>query len=100
MFHDLRGDQAFLKGELAGLKRARASALATAGYARSGWMRAAADADRAICEDDERALNRVAAKRERFRASHKEAMALRDEVAELEAELDEYGDLDEYGYAA
>lgn len=96
MYHGIHDKQGFLRGELAGLRGARDSAIQSAVYARSALARAEADAQRVCYRDDEGPARRAHALRERTRAAHREAMALRDEVAELEYELgdDGYEDYD------
>ncbi len=92
MYYNSDDQQQFIKGERAAL---RASAL----YARLAWSRAEANAQRHALENDEGAELHSHAMRERFRMAHREATDLESDLAE-DAEDDEYGDLDEYGYAA
>ena len=97
MYYDIRGKQGFQRGELIGLRGARDAAIASAAYANAAWSRAEAESQRVCYRDDESAAHQAHATRERARVAHREAMALRDEVAELEYEM---GEDDEYGYAA
>ena len=98
MFYNRQDQQGFQDSERAGLKAAADSAVATAAFARAGWCRADADGQRSMHENDSGNDALTLVKRERFRTAHREAMELRDEVAELDD--DSYGDMDEYGYAA
>lgn len=90
MYWNTEDGQRFVEGERAGLQ-------ASTHLARLAWSRAEANAQRMAVQDDPATDIETDAKRERFRAAHREAMRFE---AELEEEDDEYGDLDEYGYAA
>jgi len=106
MYYNSNDEQQFLKGELRGLRAARDSACYLNSLAKANWSRAEADVQRTELATDQSAMDRAHAAKERFRVSHREAVALKDEVAAAEYDLgldgygDEYGDLDEYGYAA
>jgi len=104
MYYNSDDKQQFIEGELVGLRAARDSAIATALLTKGAWARAQSDAQRARFSGDENAEKLVYATRERFRAAHREAAALKDEVAGVEYDLGYDGyedeDLDEYVYAA
>jgi len=89
MYYNSTDQQQFSSSEKAGLE---ASAL----YARMAWSRAEANAQRVALAGDAAAQTDSHAKRERFRVAHREAMSFESDIEED----DEYGDLDEYGYAA
>ena len=90
MYYNSDDKQQFIEVERAGLQ-------ASTHFARMAWSRAEANGQRMALLNDEGAESRTHAKRERFRAAHREAMAFESDVEE---ENDEYGDLDEYGYAS
>ena len=90
MYFNSDDKRQFIEGERAGLR-------ASTHFARMAWSRAEADGQRMALSNDEGAEARTHAKRERFRAAHREAMAFESDIEEND---DEYGDLDEYGYAA
>ena len=90
MYWNSEDPQRFIEGERAGLA---ASAL----YARLALSRAEANGQRAALAGDDATERHTHAMRERYRAAHREAMSFESEIEE---EGDEYGDLDEYGYAA
>ena len=90
MYYNTEDKHQFTEGERAGL---RASAM----YARLAMSRADADAQRIAMTGSASAEDHAYAMRERFRVAHREAMTFE---SELEDDDDEYGDEDEYGYAA
>ena len=90
MYYSNGDKRQFIEIERAGLQ-------ASTNFARVAWSRAEANGQRMALLSDEGAKARTRAKRERFRAAHREAMAFESDV---EGDNDEYGDLDEYGYAA
>jgi len=104
MYYNTEDKSQFLRSELNGLRKARDGALATNYLIRQTWAREDADLTRDAAIHEEYRDSSAYAARERFRVSHREAAKLKDEVAALEYDLDdkgdEYGDLDEYGYAA
>ena len=87
MYFNSDNKQQFLEGERAGLQ-------ASAHFAQMAWSRAEANAQRVALSNDETAEAHSHAMKERFRVAHREAMAFEDD------EDEEYGDMDEYGYAA
>jgi len=89
MYFNSDNKQQFLEGERAGLQ-------ASAHFARLSWSRAEANAQRVALSNDEGAEAHSHAMKERFRVAHREAMAFESDIEED----DEYGDMDEYGYAA
>ncbi len=104
MYYNTEDKTQFLKSELRALRNARGSAVKSSTFIEQTWDREEANLTRhAMAGEDHRSSPAYAA-RERFRHSHIEATKLKDEVAGLEYDLgiddDEYGDLDEYGYAA
>ena len=87
MYHGPLDRTAFLRGERDGLRDAARAAMATASYARAAWTRATGETEATVaCE--------------RFRRACRVAAELKDEAAEIDADLDEYGDLEEYGCVA
>jgi len=89
MYFNSDNKQQFLEGERAGLQ-------ASAHFARMSWSRAEANAQRIALNNDEGSEAHSHAMRERFRVAHREAMTFESDIEED----DEYGDMDEYGYAA
>lgn len=104
MYYNSEDKHQFLESELNGIRKARDSAIAIGEYARRAWDREEANFTRNASSGQDYRVSAAYAKKERFRTSHREAVKLKDEVAALEYDLgiedDEYGDLDEYGYAA
>ena len=104
MYYNSEDKQGFLKGELRGLRDARDSAVAVSEFARRAWDREEARLSASASPERDYRDSPAYAARERFRVAHREAVKLKDEVAEVEYDLgledDGYGDLDEYGYAA
>lgn len=90
MYYNSDDKHQFIEGERAGLQ-------ASKHFARMAWSRAEANGQRMALLNDESAEAHTHAMRERFRVAHREAMAFESDVEEDD---DEYGDLDEYGYAA
>ena len=89
MYYNTEDKRQFLEGERAGLD---ASAL----YARLALSRAEADGQRLARAGSQSAEDHSYAMRERFRVAYREAMNFESDIEEDE----EYGDEDEYGYAA
>ena len=89
MYYNAEDKQQFIQGE-------RDSLAASALYARLALSRAEADAQRLAMAGSKPAEDRAYAMRERVRAAHREAMSFEADIEED----DEYGDMDEYGYAA
>ena len=90
MYWNTEDGQRFVEGERIALQT-------SSHLARLAWSRADANAQRIALQDDPNVERETDAMRERFRAAHRETV--RFEV-DLEEGDDEYGDLDEYGYAA
>ena len=90
MYYNSDDKRQFIDGERAGLQ-------ASTHFARMAWSRTEANGERMALLNDEGAEARTHAMRERFRTAHREAMTFESDVEEDD---DEYGDLDEYGYAA
>ncbi len=104
MYYNTEDKTQFLRSEQRALSNARDSAVKSSAFIKQTWGREEANLTRhAVAEQNYRNSSAHAA-REQFRHSHIVATKLKDEVADLEYDLgiedDEYGDLDEYGYAA
>lgn len=101
MYYNTDDKAQFLKCELVALRKARDSAVKGSKIAEQAYAREEANFTRHIMAGQDYRNSSAYAAREKFRHTHIEATKLRGEVAGLEYDLgDEYGDLDEYGYAA
>ncbi len=97
MYFDSGGKSRFLNSECAQLRAARDSAVRASLLAKAAWDRAEAELLRSGDIDFDTAETHAFAMQERYRVAHREACALKDEVAELEYEL---GFDEEYDEAA
>lgn len=101
MYYNTDDKAQFLKSELVALRNARDSAVKGSKIAEKAYAREEANFSRCAMAGQDYRQSPAYATRERFRHTHIEATKLKDEVAGLEYDLGiEYGDLDEYGYAA